>query len=666
MRELIDLIRRYDYHYYVLDQPLVDDSVYDAKMRELLRLEEEYPQFINAYSPTQRIGGEPSDNFPQVIHRQPLLSLDNAFSQEDLQDFDHRVAKAVSPYDYICELKIDGLSIALIYENGLLINAATRGNGQVGEDVTLNVRTVKSIPLRLLKPIPRLEVRGEIYMPKKEFLRLNRIKEEQGGKVFANPRNAAAGSLRQLQPSVTAQRKLSAFFYEILYIEDAGINITSQEETLNFLKQAGLPVNSHYVKAANIEQVYDFAREFENKRAALPYDIDGTVVKLNRVEGRAALGSTLKTPRWAIAYKFPAAQTMTKLLDIEINVGRTGIIAPTALLEPVSLAGSTVSRASLHNFDLIKEKNLLIGDTVMIHKAGDIIPEVLRPLPELRTGTEKAITPPAACPACGSQALRWEGEVAYRCDNINCPARLKESLIFFASRPAMNIEGLGPSLAEQLVEAGLVNKIEDLYRLTEEQLAGLERMGNKSAVNLINAIMNSRRQPLSRLLTALGIRHVGSKIARVLAEHYNDIHLFFNLKSEQLLEIAEIGPKIAESVVFFFNAPRNAETINNLLAAGVNGKEKASLRASGPLTGKSFVLSGTLENYTREQISVIIQNLGGQISSSVNPKTDYLISGDRPGKKYQQAVKLGVSILDEPELENLIVSCRSQQSAISL
>ncbi|MDR1160389.1 MAG: NAD-dependent DNA ligase LigA [Syntrophomonadaceae bacterium] len=662
MQELADLIRQYDYHYYVLDQPLVDDGVYDAKMQELIRLEKNYPHLADAYSPAQRVGGEPSSSFPQIIHRQALLSLDNAFSQEDLKDFDSRVAKALLQYDYVCELKIDGLSIALIYENGVLISASTRGNGQVGEDVTSNVRTIKSIPLRLLEPIPRLEVRGEIYMPKKEFLRLNQIKEEQGEKIFANPRNAAAGSLRQLQPHIAAQRKLSAFFYEILYLEGAGIDITSQEETLRFIQQAGLPINNNYVKAVSIEQIYDFVQKSENERSALPYDIDGVVVKLNHIEDRNKLGSTLKTPRWAIAYKFPAVQIITKLLDIEINVGRTGIIAPTALLEPVSLAGTTVSRASLHNFDLIKEKNLLIGDTVMIHKAGDIIPEVLRPLPELRSGYERPIMPPVVCPACGSQALRWEGEVAYRCDNINCPARLKESLIFFASRPAMNIEGLGPSLAEQLVETGLVSKIEDLYHLTEEQLTNLERMGNKSAQNLINAIMNSRQQPLSRLLTALGIRHVGSKIAQVLASHYNDINLFFNLEIEQLLKITEIGPKIAESVVFFFNAPRNSETINNLLEAGVNAKEASGTQKTGPLTDKVFVLSGTLDNYTRTQISSIIQNFGGQISSSVNSKTDYLILGDQPGKKYQQAVKLGINILNEAELEHLIASCQSQQT----
>jgi len=652
IRELRELILKYDHHYYVLDSPLVSDGAYDNLMQELLALELQNPHLVDESSPTRRVGGEANSKFPAARHRQKLLSLDNAFSYGDLRDFDIRVGKMLDVYDYVIELKIDGLSISLTYEKGFLIKAATRGDGNTGEDVTLNVRTIKSIPLKLLSPVERLEVRGEIFMPKAAFRRLNQEREEQGKRVFANPRNAAAGSLRQLQPAVTAQRKLAAYFYDLLYVE--GADIANQQEALSFLQKVGLPVIPDFKAVATIEEAYAYAGEFEKDRDNLSYEIDGAVIKLNSIPDRLLLGNTEKSPRWAIAYKFAAEQIITKLLDVEINVGRTGIIAPTALLEPVTLAGATVSRASLHNFDFIREKGLRKGDMVLLHKAGDIIPEIIEPVLFERTGNEVEILPPAHCPACGSQAIRPAGEVAYRCDNMNCSARLKESIVFFASRTAMDIEGLGPGVVEQLTRTGLVIKVEDLYGLTRESIAALDRMGSKSADNLVFALERSKSQPLARLLTALGIRHVGYRIAQVLADDLKDINAFFHASEEELLAIPEIGPKIAESVVNFFAEPRNQETVGSLMAAGLNYRQAAQDEPDRPLTGKCFVLSGTLQNYTREEISKLIQSRGGRVNSNVSAKTDYLVIGDSPGKKYEQALKLKVAVLTEAEAESLL------------
>jgi DNA ligase (NAD+) len=651
IEQLRDEIRKHEYQYYVLDDPLISDLEFDRLMQELLRLEGENPELVTPDSPSQRVGGEARDGLATVVHRTPLLSLDNAFSLADLLAFDRRIRKA-GEFDYMAELKIDGVSIALVYENGLLVSAATRGDGMLGEDVTLNVRTIKSIPLKLRTPLTRLEVRGEIFMPKSEFVRINQEREERGEKIFANPRNATAGSLRQMNPGVTAGRALAGYIYDITYLQ--GGEVESQAQALAFLQEQGIPVNPEAQHCADMDEIYAYCQRFQEERHQLPYEIDGVVIKLNPLAPRQELGQTTKSPRWAIAYKFLAEEKETRLKDYELNVGRTGIIAPTALLEPVTLAGTTVSRASLHNFDLVQEKDIRVGDIVLVHKAGDIIPEIIKPLADRRSGGEKLILPPETCPACGSRAVRAEGEVAYRCENLNCPARLKESLVFFASRDAMDIDGLGPALVDQLVERGEVLNIADLYRLTAEGLAGLERMGAKSAANLIYAIETSKSRPLYRLITALGIRHIGLKTARLLADRMRHIDDFLQVSREELTAIAEIGPKMAESLVNFFAEPRNQEMLELLARAGVNMSETEPVALSGKLQGKSFVLTGTLESLSRSEAAEKIMALGGKTSSAVSKNTDYVVVGAEPGSKYDKAVQLGIAILSEAEFIDLI------------
>lgn len=644
--ELRERIRQHEYQYYVLDDPLVTDLEFDRLIQELLQLEQEYPELITPDSPTQRVGGQAREGLVEVVHRLPLLSLDNAFSISDLRDFDRRVRKDGEVF-YIAELKIDGVSIALTYENGILNKAATRGDGLLGEDVTLNVRTIKNIPLKLRSTLPRLEVRGEIYMPKKEFVRLNQEREERGEKIFANPRNATAGSLRQMNPGITASRALAGFIYDIIYVE--GQELESQAEALAFLQEQGFPVNSEAQLCSDIDEIYAFCQKFQEERHSLPYEIDGVVIKMNAFAPRQKLGQTAKSPRWAIAYKFIAEEKETRLKGYELNVGRTGTIAPTALLEPVSLAGTTVSRASMHNFDMIKEKDIRVGDVVLVHKAGDIIPEIIRVVVAKRDGSEEEILPPESCPACGSRANRAEGEVAYRCENLNCPARLKESLVFFASRDAMDIDGMGPAVVEQLVLQGQVQNIADLYRLDAEKLSGLERMGAKSAANLIQAIENSKTRSLYRLITALGIRHIGLKSARNLTAVIKHVNDFMVMSIEELMLIPEIGPKMAESLVSFFNEPRNREMLQRLEAAGVNMKEENLPNEEGKLTGKTFVLTGALQTMSRTEAAEKIIALGGKSSGSVSTKTDYVVAGEDPGSKYDKALQLGIKILKEDE-----------------
>jgi len=652
--QLREQLRTHDHHYYVLDDPLISDREYDLLMQELLELEKKHPELITSDSPTQRVGGKPLDKFNPIVHRQPLLSLDNAFSFKDLQDFDRRISRSTAQREYVAEMKIDGVSIALVYEKGSLVTAATRGDGVVGEDVTANIKTIRSIPLRLRTPVERLEVRGEIYMPKAEFVRLNQQKEEQGERVFANPRNAAAGSLRQLDPHITAQRALAAFIYDILYLE--GHHLASQWEVLQYLHEQGFPVNREARRADSIDKAFDICQEYQSRRHDLPYEIDGVVIKLNSMAERAELGTTTRSPRWAIAFKFPAEEKETRLLAVEINVGRTGIIAPTAIMEPVSLAGTTVSRASLHNFDLVREKDIRIGDLVLLRKAGDIIPEIIKSLPEHRSGKEEEVIPPALCPVCGSQVVHHPGEVAIRCENISCPARLKESLIFYASRSAMDIDGLGPAIIDQLVERGLVGKLEDLYRLQAGDLESLERMGPKSAANLLRAIEDSKERPLHRLITALGIRHVGAKTARLLTQRFNRLEDFFQVTEEELTAIPEIGSIMAASIVAFFQEPRNRITVDRLLQAGVNGLEPTSEQTDQPLTGKVLVLTGTLPTLSRNEATELIEARGGQVTSSVSRKTDYVVVGSEPGSKYDKAVQLGITILDEEALLKLLHS----------
>lgn len=645
-------IKRHEDYYYNLDNPLISDREYDELMQELIKLEQVYPDLITPDSPTQRVGGQPLDKFTTYTHRTTLLSLENAFSLTDLYDFDRRIKKIVPNPSYVVELKIDGVSISLIYENSLLVTAATRGDGRVGEDVTLNIKTIKNIPLKLDSDISRLEVRGEIFMPKAEFMKLNQAKEEQGEKIFANPRNAAAGSIRQLDPNLAAKRGLSAFVYDLLYID--GSKLSNQVDTLNYFQKLNLPVNDKWCFCANIEEVYEYCLKYQEIRHDLPYEIDGVVIKLNPFQYRDELGQTAKSPRWAIAYKFPAEEKETRLIDIILNVGRTGIIAPTAVLNPISLAGTIVSRASLHNFDLIREKDIRIGDIVLVHKAGDIIPEIIRPIVEKRTGEEKIITPPTNCPTCDSLAVRLEDEVAIRCENINCPAKLKESLVFFASKSAMDIEGMGPAVVEQLVEKGLVSRIEDLYNITAEQLVELDRMGEKSAYNLINAIADSKKRPLHRLITALGIRHIGAKSAYNLAEEIPHIDKFSEVTEEELKNIPDVGDKMAESIVKFFAEPRNMETIEKLKTYGVNVTQPKIEKTDNLIAGKTFVLTGTLENYSRSEAGEIITSQGGKLSSSVSKKTDYVVVGTSPGSKADKAVELGITVLSENEFINLI------------
>ncbi|NLB53207.1 MAG: NAD-dependent DNA ligase LigA [Syntrophomonadaceae bacterium] len=652
INQLRDEISKHSYQYYVLDDPLISDHQYDQLMQELIKMEKEYPQYVRPESPTQRVGGQALEKFASVIHRYPQLSLDNVFSRNDLGEFDRRISRFVASYAYVAELKIDGVSIILTYENSVLVTAATRGDGIVGEDVTRNVRTIKSIPLKLRSEVPRLEVRGEIYMPKKEFLRLNEEKEESGERIFANPRNAAAGSLRQLDPGITAKRALSAFIYDIVYIE--GHQVETQQQTMEFLLSLGLPVNPEYCFCHDINEVYQYTQKYQADRNSLPYEIDGVVVKLNSFRDRVELGETSKSPRWAVAYKFPAEEKPTRLLDIEINVGRTGIVAPTAILDPVSLAGTTVSRASLHNFALVKTKDIRIGDMVVVRKAGDIIPEIVRTMPEERIGNEQEVEPPRFCPACNSAVVQFDGEVAHRCENINCPARLRESLIFFASRTAMDIEGLGPAVIDQLLKHGMVSKIDDLYNLKTSELAVLERLGEKSAGNLIKAIEESKTKPLHRLITALGIRHIGAKTARLLTEKFPRIEDFIMARPEEIMSIPEIGEKIAESTIAYFAEPRNLEMIKNLQNAGVNTRENEISKKEGPLQGMTFVLTGTLNSMTRREAGEKIEALGGQITNSVSKKTDYVIAGFEPGSKYNKAVSMGIKILDEEQFLDLI------------
>ena len=651
--ELRREIAYHDYRYYVLDAPEISDERYDRLMRELQELERKYPELVSPDSPTQRVGGKPREGFVAVRHRTPMLSLANAFGEGELRDFDRRVRSTLpgEEIEYVVELKIDGVAVSLWYENGAFIRGATRGDGETGEDVTPNLRTIPSVPLSLQKPVPVLEVRGEVYMTKEAFLRLNEAREEAGEPPFANPRNAAAGSLRQLDPAVTAARKLNIFVYGAGYLEGAALN--GHAESLTWLRDLGFPVNRYFQVFPGIEGVVDYCREWQEKRFELPYAIDGLVIKVNSLAQQARLGATMKSPRWAVAYKFPAEEARTVVKDIFLRVGRTGVLTPTALLAPVQLAGTTVTKATLHNEDMIREKDVRIGDTVVVHKAGDVIPEVVSVVKEARTGEEKIFVWPERCPECGSRVVRPAGEAAVRCLNAACPARLREGLIHFASRAAMDIMGLGPAIIGQLLDRGLVRDPADLYGLRFEDLVNLERMGPKSSENLLAAIAKSKENPLHRLLYALGIRHVGERAAKILAGRFGTLERLMRAGYEELVEIPEIGPKMAESVVSFFAEEKNREIIKKLAAFGVNMREGEGAAQQKPLAGKTFVLTGALQRYTRQQAQDLIESLGGRVSSSVSKKTDYVVVGEDPGSKYEKAVALGVKILREEEFERL-------------
>ncbi|MTI85960.1 MAG: NAD-dependent DNA ligase LigA [Firmicutes bacterium] len=648
-------INRHNHMYYVLDKPEIADSQFDALMQELINLEQKYPKLVTPDSPTQRVGGSPREGLSTVKHRMPMLSLGNAFQEPELKDFDSRVKSSAQDEKiaYVAELKIDGLAVSLLYENGLFVQGATRGDGETGEDITSNLKTIPSIPLRLKNDVT-MEVRGEVYMPKSAFVQLNTYRKEKGKPLFANPRNAAAGSLRQLDPVVTASRNLQIFTYGTGYAETGSFK--THHQLLGFLTEQGFRVNPHYQLCVDIDEVISYCKIWEEKRHQLEYTIDGMVIKINSLLQQSNLGSTFKSPRWAIAFKFPPEEAVTQIKDIIVRVGRTGVLTPTAILEPVLLAGTTVSRATLHNEDFIETKDIRIGDTVIVHKAGDIIPEVVQVKKDRRTGHEHTFQIPGECPECGATVLRQEEEAAARCTGATCPAQVREGLIHFVSRSAMDIVGLGPAILNQLIDSNLVKDAADLYQLQKEDLLALERMGEKSAQNLLEAIDKSRSNPLYRLIFGLGIRHVGERAAKLLAGEFGSIDNLIMASEAELIEISEIGPAIAESVVTFFEQEQNRGLVKRLQQSGVNteSKQEEVNKDEPRLQGTTFVLTGTLSELTRQEAKEKIESLGGKVSSSVSSSTGYLVAGEKPGSKYQKAKELGITILDEEGLNNLL------------
>ena len=655
VEELRQQIEHHNYRYYVLDDPAVSDYEFDGLMRELQQLEDEYPGLVTPYSPTMRVGGRASERFPKVTHSTPLLSLANAFGEGELWDFDRRVKNAVGGgVEYVTEFKIDGLSVALTYNKGIFERGATRGDGVVGEDVTANLRTIKTIPLRLKEEVS-LEARGEVFMPTDGFERLNSMQQDKGLNTFANPRNAAAGSLRQLDPAVTAARPLDIFIFNLEYIE--GKKISTHTEGLEYLKGQGFKISPEYRVFQSMEDVMECCMDWQQKRDTLPFEIDGIVIKVNSLRHREILGATGKNPRWATAYKFPAQAEKTRVKDIIIQVGRTGALTPTAILEPVRISGSTVGRATLHNEDYIRDKDIRIGDRVLVKKAGDIIPEVTEVIKSERTGGERQFKMPDKCPECGSDAVRAEGEAATRCTGIACPAKITRSIIHFVSRDAMDISGLGPSVIEKLLEKGFIRDASDLYRLKDkqEELAKLEGLGSKSVENMLAAVEASKTKGLSRVITALGIPLVGTRAAALLAQHFGSMDALENAGERQLTGILEIGSVMAESIVTFFKQHQNTEFIERLKESGVvltEGRKEGDTPKA--LSGLTFVLTGTLEGYTRSEASDIIEDLGGKVTSSVSKNTDYLLAGENPGSKLDKARKLGVRVINEKEFISLI------------
>lgn len=651
--ELHELLNIYNYEYNVLDKPSVPDSEYDRLMQELLKLEEAFPDLKSSDSPTQRVGGAVLEAFQKVVHRTSMLSLGNAFNEQDLRDFDRRVRQAVGDdIQYVVELKIDGLAVSLRYENGLFVQGATRGDGTIGEDITENLKTIRSIPLRIKRELS-FEVRGEAFMPKKSFEKLNELRLQLEEEPFANPRNAAAGSIRQLDPKIAAKRNLDIFVYSIADLGETGVERHS--EALDLLEDVGFKTNQERRKCTSIEEVLAAIEEIQEKRASLSYEIDGIVIKVDSLTQQEELGFTAKSPRWAIAYKFPAEEVMTKLIDIELSVGRTGVITPTAILEPVKVAGTTVQRASLHNEDLIREKDIKIGDTVVVKKAGDIIPEVVNVLVDQRTGEEQTFMMPTHCPACESELVRIEGEVALRCINPQCPAQIVEGLIHFVSRNAMNIDGLGERVVAQLFQEGLIKDVADLYRLTREQLIQLERMGEKSTDNLLSAIEQSKENSLEKLLFGLGIRHVGAKAAKTLAQYFESIEKLMQASNEELISINEIGDKMADAVVTYFENPDVQHLINELASLGVNTAYKGPklIKAEDSdsyLAGKTIVLTGKLEQLSRNEAKEGIEALGGKVTGSVSKNTDLVVAGEAAGSKLKKAEELNIEIWDEARL----------------
>jgi DNA ligase (NAD+) len=658
---LRDKIRYHEYRYYVLDDPEIADNEFDHLMIQLKKLEAEHPDLITPDSPSQRVGGKPREGFVKVRHSAPMLSLDNTYSEDELRNWERRVHELSGRKDieYVCELKLDGMSLALHYEDGRLARGITRGDGTEGEDVTLNVRTVRSIPLSISKDklkkagIPAdFEVRGEMLMPIAAFKKMNEEREERGLSVFANPRNATAGTVRQLEPSITAQRRLDFFGYSLL--QNGRTYFDRHWKTLNALETAGFKVNVRRTLAKNFGQVWSFIQEWEGKRESLPYEIDGIVIKVDRTALQDELGYTGKAPRWAIAYKYAARSGITKIEDIIVQVGRTGKLTPVAVLKPVPIGGTTVSRATLHNMDEIERLGVKIGDWVEVERGGDVIPKVTRVVEDKsHPRGHKSFRMPEKCPECGTHVVRTEGEVDYRCVNANCPAKLRETILHFASRHVMNIEGMGDALANQLTDRGMVKNVADIYKLTKTDLLQLERMGEKSAQNVLDEIEASKKLPLERVIFGLGIRFVGERTAQFLAEHFGSMEALMNASEQELLEVEEVGPRIAQSITEFFQEPRNRGLVNQLRAAKLTFTGKKKERGT-KLAGKTFVLTGELVSYTRDQAKKLIEDAGGRVASSVSKKTDYVIAGADAGSKLDKAKELGVTVIDEKEMEELV------------
>jgi DNA ligase (NAD+) len=658
---LREKIRHHEYRYYVLDDPEISDADFDKLMNELKRIEAGHPNLITPDSPTQRVGGKPREGFVKAKHSSPMLSLDNASSEEELRDWERRVHELSGRTDleYMCELKLDGMSLALVYADGHLARGITRGDGTIGEDVTANVRTVRSIPLSIPKDkskksgIPAdFEVRGEMLMPIAAFRKLNEEREKQGLAVFANPRNFTAGTVRQLEPSITAQRRMDFFAYFLL--KDGQTFFDRQSKTMDALGAAGFKVNPNRRLAKNLDEVWKFIQSWEGKRESLPYEIDGIVIKVDRTAWQRELGFTGKAPRWAIAYKFAARGAVTQIEDIVPQVGRTGKLTPVAWLMPVAIGGTTVSRATLHNMDEIERLGVKIGDWVEVERGGDVIPKVVRVVEDKdHPRGHKQFEMPEHCPVCGGNVVRTPGEADHRCVNANCPAKLQGTILHFASRHVMNIDGLGEALVNQLGERGLVKNVADLYKLTKDDLFKLERMGDKSAENVLREIEASKKLPLERVIYGLGIRMVGERTAQFLAEHFGSLDAIMNASAEELEEVNEVGPRIAESIVEFFADEHNRRLVNDLRKAGLTftgqKKEKGT-----KLAGKTFVLTGTLERHTRDEAKKMIEDAGGRVSGSVSKKTDYVVAGSDAGSKLDKARELGVSVIGEDELEKLV------------
>lgn len=677
IEELHRLIEHHNYLYYVLDQPEISDAEYDALMRELMQLEEEFPELRTPDSPSLRVGAPPLEAFATHSHRQPMLSLDNAFGAEELRAFDQRIKRFLGmPYqqriEYVAELKIDGLAVSLTYQNGVLVTGATRGDGLQGEDITQNLRTIHAIPLRLKQgasmpaalfdertPLPSLiEVRGEVYLTHEEFRRINEEREQTGEPTFANPRNAAAGSVRQLDPRITAKRRLSMFAYGIGAVE--GFRFDTHLQILETLKGYGFPVNPHHRLCQGIEEVVTFCEYWTAQRHELNYDVDGVVVKVNSVQLQQDLGYVQRSPRWAVAYKFPAQQARTRIIDVRWQVGRTGALTPVAIMEPVEVGGVTVSRATLHNEDEIARKGVMIGDEVVIQRAGDVIPEVVSVIEETRDGNELPIVLPQSCPECGAPVEKPPGEVVARCVNLGCPAQIVERIRHFTSRNAMNIEGFGDKWVQRLFEEGLIHDPADLYYLKKEHLLPLERMGSKLADNLLRSLERSKQVPLSRFIFALGIRHVGERAAQLLAEYLGSLDTLMSATEEQLLQIPEIGPATAREVAEFFRRDENHQVIQKMLDAGVTPVAERQKR-SDAFAGLTFVFTGALQHFSREQAEAIVRELGGKASASVSRQTSYVVVGESPGSKYQKAIQLGVPVLTEQEFLKMVEEAHQQQ-----